>query len=76
MLIYRILFLESIIIQAILHPDMHIAYGWEKVLKGELAPNEKTWFRQLADHELAECKLMQDGMPYRKNLNHGIQKRD
>ncbi|OME90037.1 MULTISPECIES: hypothetical protein [Paenibacillus] len=48
------------------HPDMHIAYGWEKALKGELAPNEKAWFRQLADHELAESKLMQDGIPYRK----------
>ncbi|MGO4786535.1 hypothetical protein AB4124_03695 [Paenibacillus sp. 2KB_20] len=42
------------------HPDMHIAYGWEKALKGELEP------RQLADHELAESKLMQDGIPYRK----------
>ncbi|GIO95288.1 hypothetical protein J14TS5_03740 [Paenibacillus lautus] len=59
-----------------LHPDMHIAFGWEKALKGELAPNEKDWFRQLADHELAESKLMQDGIPYRKieswNLKEGL----
>ncbi|MOA32703.1 hypothetical protein D3C78_1539450 [compost metagenome] len=45
---------------------MHIAYGWEKALKGELDLEEKAWFRQLADHELAESKMMQEGMPYRK----------
>ncbi|MFA4136150.1 MULTISPECIES: late control protein [unclassified Brevibacillus] len=48
------------------HPDMHIAYGWEKALQGELSPAGKAWFRQLADHELAESKMMQEGMPYRK----------
>ncbi|WP_028592966.1 hypothetical protein [Paenibacillus massiliensis] len=48
------------------HPDMHIAYGWEKALQGELSPKEKAWFRQLADHELAESKMMQEGIPYRK----------
>nr|WP_179198427.1 hypothetical protein [Paenibacillus amylolyticus] len=48
------------------HPDMHIAYGWEKALKGELTPAGKVWFRQLADHELAESKMMQEGVPYRK----------
>ena len=31
----------------------------------ELTAEEKAWFRQLADHELAESKLMQEGMPYR-----------
>ncbi|NPC93906.1 hypothetical protein HOO54_17210 [Bacillus sp. WMMC1349] len=48
------------------HPDMHIAYGWEKALKAELSPEEKAWFRKLADHELAESKMMHKGMPYRK----------
>ncbi|WP_223264069.1 hypothetical protein [Paenibacillus sp. IHB B 3084] len=52
--------------QGYFHPDYHIAYGWEKALKAELSPLEKTWFRQLADHELAESKMMQEGMPYRK----------
>ncbi|AIQ11270.1 hypothetical protein [Paenibacillus durus] len=47
-------------------PDIGIAYGWEKALKGELPPDEKAWFRQLADHELAESKLMQEGVVYRK----------
>jgi len=47
------------------HPDMHIAYGWEKALQGELTPAQKAWFRQLADHELAESKMMQEGMLYR-----------
>ncbi|WP_059050544.1 contractile injection system protein, VgrG/Pvc8 family [Paenibacillus senegalimassiliensis] len=46
-------------------PDIDIAYGWEKALKGELSAEEKTWFRQLADHELAESKMMQEGLPYR-----------
>ncbi|MGA8942171.1 MAG: hypothetical protein WB502_05570 [Thermoactinomyces sp.] len=46
-------------------PDIHIAYGWEQALKRELTAEEKAWFRQLADHELAESKLMQEGMPYR-----------
>lgn len=47
------------------NPDIHIAYGWEQALKRELTPDEKAWFRQLADHELAESKMMQEGMPYR-----------
>lgn len=46
-------------------PDIDIAYGWEKALKGELSAEEKAWFRQLADHELAESKMMQEGLPYR-----------
>ncbi|WP_128102040.1 hypothetical protein [Paenibacillus sp. DCT19] len=61
---------------AYFNPDMHIGYGWEKALKGELAPDEKIWFRQLADHELAESKMMQDGIPYRKieswNVKEGL----
>ena len=52
--------------QGYFHPDYHIAYGWEKALKVELSPVEKAWFRQLADHELAESKMMQEGIPYRK----------
>lgn len=46
-------------------PDIDIAYGWEKALIGELSDKEKSWFRQLADHELAESKMMQEGLPYR-----------
>lgn len=45
--------------------DIHIAYGWELALKRELTAEEKAWFRQLADHELAESKMMQEGLPYR-----------
>ncbi|RJG21440.1 hypothetical protein [Paenibacillus thiaminolyticus] len=40
------------------HPDMHVAYGWEKALKAELSPVEKAWFEQLKVHELAESKMM------------------
>ncbi|NFS28757.1 hypothetical protein FDF12_09880 [Clostridium botulinum] len=39
-------------------PDLNIAYGWEKALKGELNAAEKAWFKQLAEHELAESELM------------------
>jgi len=46
-------------------PYMDIAYGWEKALEGELSVEEKAWFRQLADHELDESKLMKEGLPYR-----------
>lgn len=37
----------------------------KKALEGELSAKEKAWFRQLADHELAESKMMQEGLPYR-----------
>ncbi|WP_046234012.1 hypothetical protein, partial [Paenibacillus algorifonticola] len=47
-------------------PDYNIAYGWGKALKTELSSEEKAWFRQLADHELEESKLMQQGEPIRK----------
>ncbi|HFL3236726.1 TPA: hypothetical protein ACG3KH_004163 [Clostridioides difficile] len=47
-------------------PDINVAYGWGKALSTELSPAEKAWFRELADHELAESKLMQEGMPIRK----------
>jgi hypothetical protein len=46
-------------------PDIHIAYGWEKALQGELSNSEKAWFSQLAKHELAESELMKQGQPYR-----------
>ena len=49
-----------------LTPDINLAYGWGKALSTELPPAEKAWFRELADHELAESKLMQEGMPIRK----------
>jgi hypothetical protein len=41
-------------------PDLNIAYGWEKALKGELNATEKAWFKQLAESE-----LMKQGIPYR-----------
>jgi len=47
-------------------PDINVAYGWGKALSTELPPAEKAWYRELADHELAESKLMQEGMPIRK----------
>lgn len=46
-------------------PNINIAYGWEKALKGELTSSEKAWFEQLAEHELAESELMKQGYPYR-----------
>ena len=47
-------------------PDLSIAYGWEKALKGELSLEEKEWFRQLKEHELDESIRMNNGEPYRK----------
>ncbi len=49
----------SIIMKVILHQIINVAYGWGKALSTELSPAEKAWFRELADHELAESKLMQ-----------------
>lgn len=46
-------------------PVIDVAYGWEQALVRELNEAEKAWFRKLADHELAESKMMQDGLPYR-----------
>lgn len=34
-------------------------------LKGELTSSQKAWFQQLADHELGERALMDQGIPYR-----------
>ncbi|KOY12729.1 hypothetical protein [Paenibacillus xylanivorans] len=47
------------------HPVWDVAHGWERALKGELSADEKAYFRKLADHELAESQLMQQGVPYR-----------
>jgi hypothetical protein len=47
------------------HPVWDVAHGWERALKGELPADEKAYFRKLADHELAESQLMQQGVPYR-----------
>ncbi|WP_143088462.1 hypothetical protein [Paenibacillus algorifonticola] len=47
------------------HPVWDVAYGWERALKGELPADEKAYFKQLADHELAESRLMQQSVPYR-----------
>lgn len=45
--------------------DDEIAHAWQSAQNGELSAEGKTWFRQLADHELGERKLMGQGMPYR-----------
>ncbi|PEE07124.1 hypothetical protein [Bacillus pseudomycoides] len=34
-------------------------------MKGELTAEQKAWFKQLAEHELEEARLMQSGLPYR-----------
>ncbi|MGG1618401.1 hypothetical protein [Paenibacillus sp. NRS-1781] len=46
-------------------PNIDIAHGWERALKGELSPEEKKWFRELTDHELDESKRMQNNEVYR-----------
>jgi hypothetical protein len=38
--------------------DDEIAYAWKTAQKGELSVEQKSWFKQLADHELVERKLM------------------
>ncbi|WP_222124444.1 hypothetical protein [Paenibacillus xylanexedens] len=55
-------------------PVIDVAYGWEEALVRELNEAEKAWFRKLADHELAESKMMKDGLPYRdiNEFNGGI----
>lgn len=45
--------------------DDEIAYAWQQAMKGELSDAQKAWFRQLADHELAERGFMSQGIPYR-----------
>ncbi|WP_027088400.1 hypothetical protein [Cohnella panacarvi] len=45
--------------------DDEIAFAWKTVQKGELSPEQKAWFRQLGEHELAERKLMAEGHKYR-----------
>ena len=45
--------------------DPDIAYAWEAAPKGDLSAEQKDWFRQLADPELGEKTLMDQGMPLR-----------
>jgi len=45
--------------------DSEVAHAWEKATQGELSEAQKEWFRQLADHELAERAAMGRGLPYR-----------
>lgn len=47
-------------------PDDEIAYAWQLAQKKELTQAQKDWFKQLADHELTEAKLMSEGIPYRR----------
>ncbi|MGV2963356.1 WXG100 family type VII secretion target [Paenibacillus sp. AGC30] len=52
--------------------DDEIAYAWKTAQKGELSIEQKTWFKQLAEHELAERKFMSQGQKYRtlESWNH------
>jgi hypothetical protein len=52
---------ENLYFQA--HPD--VAHAWQLAQKGELNDKQKTWFRELANHELREKELMDGGMPLR-----------
>ncbi|MGM1022727.1 MAG: WXG100 family type VII secretion target [Bacillota bacterium] len=45
--------------------DDEIAFAWKTAQKGELSPEQKMWFKQLAEHELTERKLMTEGQKYR-----------
>jgi hypothetical protein len=45
--------------------DDEIAYAWKTAQKGELSVEQRAWFKQLAEHELAERKLMATGQKYR-----------
>jgi len=46
-------------------PDMQVAHGWKIAMEGELTSEQKAWFKQLVEHELAESELMKQGIPYR-----------
>ncbi|AIQ46217.1 hypothetical protein R70723_10220 [Paenibacillus sp. FSL R7-0273] len=48
-----------------LTPDSEVVYAFTKAQTGELTPQGKGWFKQLAAHELAEKKLMESGLSYR-----------
>ncbi|WP_339267583.1 hypothetical protein NYE54_27295 [Paenibacillus sp. FSL K6-1330] len=48
-----------------LTPDSEVVYAFTKAQTGELTPQGKEWFKQLAAHELAEKKLMESGLSYR-----------
>jgi len=41
-----------------------IAEAWIRAQNGPLNARQKQWFRQLADHELAERTMMGQGMPF------------
>jgi hypothetical protein len=43
--------------------DQDVAYAWQLAQKRELTTKEKDWFKQLANHELKEKKLMDSGIP-------------
>lgn len=45
--------------------DDEIAYAWKTAQNQELTDAQKAWFRQLANHELAEHTFMGQGIPYR-----------
>ncbi|WP_342554402.1 hypothetical protein [Paenibacillus sp. FSL R7-0652] len=45
--------------------DPDVAHAWQLAQKGELNDKQKTWFRELANHELKEKELMEGGMPLR-----------
>ncbi|GIP59738.1 hypothetical protein J15TS10_35520 [Paenibacillus woosongensis] len=52
--------------------DDEIAFAWKTAQKGELSTEQKAWFKQLAEHELAERKFMAAGQKYRtlESWNH------
>ncbi len=41
-----------------------IAEAWIRAQDGPLTARQKEWFKQLADHELAERAMMEKGMPF------------
>ena len=43
--------------------DEEIAYAWSQAQIKDLSPSQKSWFRQLCDHELEERKLMYGDNP-------------
>ncbi|AKG36439.1 contractile injection system protein, VgrG/Pvc8 family [Paenibacillus durus] len=46
-------------------PDDEIAFAWKTAQKRDLSAEQKEWFKQLAEHELTERKLMAEGQKYR-----------
>ncbi|URJ59116.1 hypothetical protein [Paenibacillus polymyxa] len=56
-------------------PDDEIAYAWLLAQRKEFTQAQKDWFKQLADHELTERKLMSEGVPYRRIESWSDEKR-